>query len=253
MNKGIRWDNIGIKNAVKVRREKMIIGIIGAMDEEVAMLKDKMSGAKVEEYAGMTFFSGDLFGKKAIVVRSGIGKVNAAACAQILILKYQATAVINTGIAGSLHNDIDIGDVVVSTDAVQHDVDATEFGYEAGLIPRMDVLAFPTDEKLQELAVEANREANPQIKTFTGRIGTGDQFIANQEVKDEIIRKFSPLCAEMEGAAIAQVAYINKVSCVIIRAISDKADNSATVDYPSFEKQAIANSVSLMENMLTKM
>lgn len=230
-----------------------MIGIIGAMDEEVAKLKELMVRPEVEEVSDMTFFKGELCGKEAVVVRSGIGKVNAAACAQTLILKFGVTLLINTGIAGSLHNAIDIGDVVISTDAVQHDVDAREFGFTIGEIPRVDTVAFPTDSAIAELAKVANEEANPAIKTFMGRIATGDQFIASQEVKDNIITNFQPLCAEMEGAAIAQVAYINKVSCVIIRAISDKADNSATVDYPTFEREAIAHSINLMENLLPRL
>lgn len=230
-----------------------MIGIIGAMDEEVAKLKEIMVEPEVSEISGMTFFKGQLCGKDTVVVRSGIGKVNAATCAQTLILKFGVSTLINTGIAGSLHNSIDIGDVVISTDAVQHDVDAREFGFAIGEIPRVDTVAFPTDATIAELAKTVNEEVNPNIKTFMGRIATGDQFIASQEVKDNIISNFQPLCAEMEGAAIAQVAYLNKVSCVIIRAISDKADNSASVDYPTFEKQAIAHSINLMENLLPKL
>ena len=124
------------------------------------------------------------------------------------------------------------------------------FGYEPGQIPRMDVLAFPADEELVKKAVEANQKANPEIHTFTGRVASGDQFIAAGDVKDRIAEGFHPLCVEMEGAAIAQVAYLNKVSYVIIRAISDKADNSATMDYPTFEKQAIAHSVRLMKELV---
>lgn len=229
-----------------------MIGIIGAMDEEVAQLKDMMESPQVTECSGMTFYKGVLCGKDAVVVRSGIGKVNAATCAQTLILKYGVTTLINTGIAGSLHNGINIGDVVISIDAVQHDVDAREFGYDLGQIPRMDTLAFPTEPNLGNVARIANQEANPNIKTFLGRIATGDQFIASQEVKDNIVANFRPFCAEMEGAAIAQVAYVNKVSCVIIRAISDKADNSATVDYPKFEADAITHSIRLMENLLPR-
>lgn len=230
-----------------------MIGIIGAMDEEVVSLKAKMESPEVSQCAGMTFYKGSLCGKDVVIVRSGIGKVNAAACAQTLILKYGVTALINTGIAGSLDNAIDIGDVVISTDAVQHDVDAREFGYPIGEIPRMDLVAYPTDKAMGELAKKANEEANPNIKTFMGRIATGDQFIASQEVKDNIVSNFKPMCAEMEGAAIAHVAHINEISCVIIRAISDKADNSASVDYPAFEKAAIAHSVSLMENLLPRL
>lgn len=227
-----------------------MIGIIGAMEEEVAALKEDMIVEETVEQASMVFCRGVLCGKEVVVVRSGIGKVNAGICAQILVDRFHVDTLINTGIAGSLDAKIDIGDLVISTDALHHDMDAVNFGYEPGQIPRMDVLAFPADEELVKKAVEANQKANPEIHTFTGRVASGDQFIAAGDVKDRIAEGFRPLCVEMEGAAIAQVAYLNKVSYVIIRAISDKADNSATMDYPTFEKQAIAHSVRLMKELV---
>ena len=227
-----------------------MIGIIGAMEEEVAALKEDMIVEETVEQASMVFCRGQLCGKDVVVVRSGIGKVNAGICAQILVDRFHVDTLINTGIAGSLDARIDIGDLVISTDALHHDMDAVNFGYEPGQIPRMDVLAFPADEELVKKAVEANKKANPEIHTFTGRVASGDQFIAAGDVKDKIAESFHPLCVEMEGAGIAQAAYLNKVSYVIIRAISDKADNSATMDYPTFEKQAIAHSVRLMKELV---
>ena len=227
-----------------------MIGIIGAMEEEVAALKEDMIVEETVELASMVFCKGQLCGKDVVVVRSGIGKVNAGICAQILVDRFHVDTLINTGIAGSLDARIDIGDLVISTDALHHDMDAVNFGYEPGQIPRMDVLAFPADEELVKKAVEANKKANPEIHTFTGRVASGDQFIAAGDVKDKIAESFHPLCVEMEGAGIAQAAYLNKVSYVIIRAISDKADNSATMDYPTFEKQAIAHSVRLMKELV---
>ena len=227
-----------------------MIGIIGAMEEEVAALKDDMEVQETIEQASMVFCKGTLCGKEVVVVRSGIGKVNAGICAQILVDRFQVDTLINTGIAGSLDAKIDIGDMVISTDALYHDMDATVFGDPVGQVPRMDTLAFPADETLVQKAVQANEKANPDIRTFTGRIVSGDQFISSKEVKDRIVENFHPLCVEMEGAAIAQAAYLNKVSYVIIRAISDKADNSACMDYPTFEKKAIAHSVRLMKELL---
>lgn len=229
-----------------------MIGIIGAMDEEVEGLKAEMKIEETLERAAMTFVKGRLCGKEVVVVRSGIGKVNAGICAQILVDEFGVDALINTGIAGSLDADIDIGDIVISTDAVQHDMDAVAFGYPVGQIPRMDTFAFPADEKLICAAVKANEEANPDIRTFTGRVVSGDQFIADQGVKERLIRVFDGKCTEMEGAAIAQAAYLNEISYVIIRAISDKADNSSSVDYPTFEKQAIVHSVRLVRNLLSR-
>ena len=228
----------------------MTIGIIGAMEEEVAVLKESMDIEKIVEYASMQFYKGVLCGKKVVVVRSGIGKVNAAVCAQILADKFNIDVLINTGIAGSLDASIDIGDMVISTDLVEHDMDASIFGDPVGQIPRMDTFSFPADAELVKKAVQANSEANPDIKTFTGRIVSGDQFVSSSEVKDKLVNLFDAKCTEMEGAAIAHVAYLNKISCVIIRAISDKADNSATMDYPSFDKQAIKHSVKLVRNLL---
>lgn len=227
-----------------------MIGIIGAMEEEVAALKEAMDIQEIHEQASMTFCKGVLCGKDVVVVRSGIGKVNAGICAQILADKFQVDILINTGIAGSLDAAIDIGDMVISTDAVHHDMDATIFGDPAGQVPRMDTLTFPADERLVEKAKEANAKANPDIHTFTGRVASGDQFISSKEAKEKIINNFHALCTEMEGAGIAHAAYLNKISYVIIRAISDKADNSATVDYPEFEKQAIVHSVRLVKELL---
>ncbi len=229
-----------------------MIGIIGAMDEEVAALKEAMETEETVERAGMTFLKGTLCGKDVTVVRSGIGKVNAGICAQVLVSEFQADVLINTGIAGSLDARIDIGDMVISTDALYHDMDATSFGYPLGEVPRMGLLAFPADERLVRLAAEANAEANPDIHTFTGRVVSGDQFVASDEVKSRILENFGGLCTEMEGAAIAHAAYLNKVSCVIIRAISDKADGSASQDYPTFEKKAIEHSVRLVKNLAAR-
>ncbi len=229
-----------------------MIGIIGAMDEEVTALKEAMDVRETVERAGMNFVKGTIGSKEVTVVRSGIGKVNAGICAQILVSEFQAEVLINTGIAGSLDARIDIGDMVISTDALYHDMAATAFGYPLGQVPRMDLLAFPADERLVKLAVEANAEANPDIHTFTGRVVSGDQFVASDEVKEKILKNFGGLCTEMEGAAIAHAAYLNKVSCVIIRAISDKADGSASEDYPAFEKKAIEHSVRLVKTLAAR-
>ena len=230
----------------------MTIGIIGAMEEEVAVLKQEMNIEETVDYASMRFCKGTLCGKNVVIVRSGIGKVNAAICAQVLADRFNVDILINTGIAGSLDATIDIGDMVISTDLVEHDMDATIFGDPLGQVPRMDTFSFPAAASLIEKAVAANEEANPDIKTFTGRIVSGDQFVSSAEVKEKLVKNFGGKCTEMEGAAIAHAAYLNKISCVIIRAISDKADNSATMDYPTFEKKAIEHSVRLVRNLLPR-
>ena len=226
------------------------IGIIGAMEVEVARLKADMEIQREVKKAGMEFCEGILMGQKAVVVRSGIGKVNAAVCTQILVDEFQADAVINTGIAGSLNADINIGDIVISTDVLHHDMDAVNFGYEPGQIPQMDVFSFVADEALASKAEAVCNKVNPEIKVFRGRVVSGDQFIADKATKNRITELFHGFRTEMEGAAIAQAAYLNEVPFVIIRAISDKADDSATEDYPTFEKKAVEHSVRLVEGLL---
>lgn len=224
----------------------MVIGIIGAMNEEVGRLKAAMSETEIISKASMDFYKGFLCGKNVVVVKSGIGKVNAAVCTQILADEFHVEAIINTGIAGSLNNEINIGDIVLSTDTLQHDVDAVAFGYEPGQVPRMDVLSFPADEKLIDSAYKACKTACPDIGVFKGRVVSGDQFIADNKVKDNIKTKFGGYCTEMEGAAIGHASYLNDIPYIVVRAISDKADNSASVDYPAFEKKAIENLVNIM-------
>lgn len=229
------------------------IGIIGAMDEEVSRLKEKMHVKKVEKKAGMEFFEGELAGKEAVIVRSGIGKVNAGICTQILVDDFQVEAVINTGVAGSLKNEINIGDIVLSSDSLQHDMDATGFGYKPGIIPRMEQSVFVADAQLIELAKQVNEQVNPEIRTFVGRVVSGDQFISDKQKKDYLVEQFAGYCTEMEGAAIAQTCYVNEIPYLVIRAISDKADNSATMDYGEFEAKAIEHTVKLLTGMMEQM
>ena len=226
------------------------IGIIGAMELEIEALKGRMDIRRTEEKASMEFLEGTLNKTEVVIVRSGIGKVNAALCTQILCDLFQVSHIINTGVAGSLKNEIDIGDIVVSTDALHHDVDVRIFGYPLGEVPQMGCLAFPADEHLSQLAETCCKEVNSDISVYQGRIVSGDQFISDRKVKDGIVDNFHGYCVEMEGASIAHAAYLNHVPFVIIRAISDKADDSAELDYPTFEKAAAAHSVALVEHML---
>ena len=212
----------------------MKLGIVGAMDVEVATLKEAMENLTVTRKAGMEFYDGILEGLDAVVVQCGVGKVNAAMCVQILCDCFGVTHLVNTGIAGSLCADLDIGDMVVSQDAMYHDMDATNFGYPMGKVPGMDVTAFPADDAMMAFAFQAAEGVNPG-HTKMGRVASGDVFVADKAVKNRIIEITGALCTEMEGAAIAQTAYRNQVPFVILRAISDKADDSAEMDYPTFE------------------
>lgn len=228
------------------------IGIIGAMDEEVHIIKEQMQEVKICTVAAMDFYEGKLQGKEVVIVRSGIGKVNAAICTQILADLYHVDAVINTGVAGSLRNEIDIADIVLSTDTQQHDMDATGFGYGLGIIPRMENSIFLADEKLIDLAKIVCEEVIPEVGVHTGRIVSGDQFISDSGKKAWLVENFNGYCTEMEGAAIAQAAYLNRIPFLIIRAISDKADHSAEMAYSEFEGIAIKNTVKLMNGLLAR-
>lgn len=220
-----------------------MIGIIGALTVEVEGLLGKMKTDDIITIGGMIFYTGEIAGKKAVVARCGVGKVNAAMCAQAMIVSFPVTAVINLGAAGAIDNMLNIGDVVVATDLVHHDVNAGSFGYLPGQVPGMDMLPFPTDERITELAMAAYGAIFAEgAKVHHGRIATGDQFIEDTAIKQHISEEFKALCVEMEGAAIAQVCFLNKIPFAAIRAISDKADGSAQAAFDEFVMQAAENS-----------
>ena len=213
------------------------LGIIGAMQEEVETLLALMENKKELRKAGSVFYEGILEGLNVVIVQCGVGKVNAAMCTQVLCDLFEVTHIVNTGIAGSLCADLDIGDLVVSQDAMYHDVDAVHFGYPFGKVPGMDTTEFPADKTMISYAFAAAEAVNPG-HTKIGRVASGDQFVAVKELKERIIANTQGLCTEMEGAAIAQTSYRNQIPFVILRAISDKADDSAEMDYPTFERIA---------------
>lgn len=226
------------------------IGIIGAMDNEIELLKSSMEIRKMEAIAGMTYYCGMLCGQEVVLVRCGIGKVNAAICAQLLSTHFGVGRIINTGVAGSLNKDINIGDIVVSTDAVQHDMDCTSLGYAKGIIPDNEFSFFQADENMRRSAVESVKIAAPGKNVFEGRVASGDRFIADSAHKQAIIKEFGAICCEMEGAAIGQVCAQNRVPFVIIRAISDKADDSGHLSYRSFVEAAARNSAAIVKHMV---
>jgi len=229
-----------------------VIGIIGAMELEVETLKTKLVGESITTIAGMDFHQGTLNGVNVVIVRCGIGKVNAALCVQTLANVFHVTHVINTGVAGSLNAALDIGDIVISRDALQHDVDVTPLGYAPGIIPQLETSCFSADARLVELALATCEKVNPDVHVKAGRVVSGDQFIAKKEVKERLISEFHGDCAEMEGAAIAHGAFLNQIPFVIIRAISDKADDSAEMDYPTFERAAAKHCAKLTEALITQ-
>ncbi len=226
------------------------IGIIGAMEEEVLALQTEMQVDKVKKIAGLDFHQGFLYGKSVVVVRCGIGKVNAAICTQILVDVFNSDVIINTGVAGALSPQLNIGDIVISSDAVQHDMDATGFGYNRGIIPRMNSSYFQADKKLIKIAEEASKKFDDSIQVYVERIVSGDQFVSDQHMKKQIMKDFKGYCTEMEGAAIAQTCYLNQIPFVIIRSISDKADQSAEVNFSEFVQIAANHSRLMIEHML---
>ena len=225
-------------------------GIIGAMDPEVTSLQESLTDPKSEIIADMKFVSGKLGQTEAVIVKCGMGKVNAGICAHTLIQKYGCTKIINTGVAGSLDNRIDIGDIVVSTEAVQHDFDVSIIGFQKGEIPYTGLVAFPSDPPLHDEAVKAVKTTAPEINVFEGRVCSGDQFIASSEQKNKILETFGGLCCEMEGGAIAQVCYLNHTPYVILRAISDKADHSEEMSFEQFAETAAKRCAAIVHVMV---
>lgn len=231
-----------------------MIGIIGAMAIEVDGLLAIMESAEKTTISNMNFYAGKIAGKQVVVAQCGVGKVHAAMCTQAMITGFPVAGIINLGVAGAIDNVLNIGDVVVSSDIVHHDVStgSGEFGGPLGHVSGIDVLAFPADKQLAASAIAAFDFdfADSGRKSHHGRIATGDQFVDTPTQKQYISDNFSALCTEMEGAAIAQVCYINQIPFVVIRAISDKADGSAEMDFFAFVSQAAENSIKVVTKML---
>ncbi len=226
------------------------LGIIGAMSEEVEILKDKMTIENEVEVAGMTFYEGTLYDKAIVLVRSGVGKVNMAACTQILVNQFDVKAVLNSGVSGTLDQELNQGDIVISTDAVQHDFDTTHVGGAIGEISRLDITFFEADQTMVDVATEAAKNVTDLV-VKTGRVATGDQFVAGGEAVERIKENFGEVEAiEMEGAAMAQVAYLNEIPYLIIRSISDKADGGADLSYEEFLPLAAKNSSLFVEEFI---
>ena len=228
-------------------------GIIGAMSEEVERLLDAMNETDCQKIGGTEFHVGVLSGKKVIVAECGIGKVNAAMCAQTMITHFGATAIINTGVAGTLSADVGIGNIVISTETVQHDYDYTEMGYAPGEIPNVGSVMIKADDRLRESAAKAISKTSFGTKVFQGRVCTGDQFIAGEEEMKKITDVFGGLCCEMEGGSIAQVCYLNKVPFVIVRAISDDVDGGGPADFEKFMKEMATLCANMTMEMLKEL
>lgn len=227
------------------------IGIIGAMEEEIAFLREKIEIVTTKSLLGLTYHIGRFSGHQVVLVKSGIGKVNAAICTQAMIDHFGVDFVINIGVAGALSPELKIGDILISTDAVQHDMDTTDFGDPIGIIPRMPVSYFPADEALIALAQKAADVCQLDCRIITGRVASGDQFISSKAARETIRKNVQGDCAEMEGAAIAHTCFLNRIPFVILRAISDEANEQAGVSFDEFCVTAAKNSSLLAETMIT--
>lgn len=227
----------------------MKIAIIGAMEEEVALLRENIEERTIETVAGCEFTFGKMHGTDVILLRSGIGKVNAAMSTTILLEKYKPDFIINTGSAGGFNPALNVGDVVISTEVRHHDVDVTAFGYEYGQVPQLPA-AFLADEKLRSVAVSAAREM-AEIQVENGLIATGDSFMQDPKRVEFVRTKFENLQAvEMEAAAIAQVAHQFAIPFVIIRSLSDIAGKESEVSFDQFIDKAAHNSATLVMKMV---
>lgn len=227
-----------------------MIGIIGAMDVEVENLKAQISDKKIDIISGIEFVSGKICGKEVVIAKCGIGKVFAAICAEAMILNFKPDYIINTGVAGTLTTELSIGDVAISESVVQHDMDTSPIGDPKGLLSGINVINISADEKLIALAESIIKEQNINCKK--GIIASGDQFIASKEQKDFIVSEFNAIACEMEGASIGHVCFVNNVKFLVLRAISDSADNSSHMDYPTFLKMASENSTKVTMEIIKR-
>lgn len=228
------------------------IGIIGAMDEEVISIKEEMDLISTRNIIGLDFYMGKMGGNNIVLVRSGIGKVNAAICAQVLIDMYGVDYIVNVGVAGAVAKELEIGDIVISDECVQHDFDTTIFGDPLGFISRMNVSFFKADDELIQLAKKVS-ESVIDNQVVVGRIASGDQFISSNEKKAFLWSEFKASCAEMEGAAVAHACYLNKIPFVIIRSISDKAEDSSEHDYEKFFKESAKIAAKIVMKMVAEL
>jgi len=228
------------------------IGLIGAMEEEIDILKNEMTLKEIVRKAKLDFYVGSLKGADIVIVRSGIGKVNAAMATQILISDFNADVLINTGVAGGIKPGIKVGDIVISSDTMEYDIDVTAFGYEPGIIPRMEKSIFKADGKLVELAKKVAKNI-ADGSAYVGRIISGDKFVVSKEEARKLGEMFNAYAVEMEGAAIAHVAYLNNIPFVIIRSISDNANEEASVDFNTFIEQAAKISSKIVSEVVKLM
>ncbi len=226
------------------------IGIIGAMDVEVNELVSRLENKESHLISGITFYTGDLLGKRVAIAKCGIGKVFAALCAEVMILKFAPKLLVNTGVGGALAKGLNTGDIVVADKLCQHDMDTSPIGDPVGLVSGINRIWFETDDKARAILLSAAEKM--ELSAHVGSIATGDRFVATKALKDEIVANFGASACEMEGCAIAQVAFVNETPFIVVRAISDSADGEASMDYPTFLGIAAKNSTALTLSLVEK-
>ncbi|WP_110932241.1 5'-methylthioadenosine/adenosylhomocysteine nucleosidase [Paenibacillus bouchesdurhonensis] len=229
------------------------IGLIGAMDEEIALLLEQVERQNTVVFAGLNFATGLFHGKEVVVCKSGVGKVNAAATTQVLIDRFQVDTILFTGVAGAVHPELNIGDIVISSSCQQHDMDVTPLGFARGIIPYQDVSDFPADRKLIRLAEEACSKLCTDNNFIVGKVLSGDQFISNYDYVRDLHETMEGACVEMEGSAVAQVCHMNQIPYVILRSMSDKADGTADINFAEFTVLAAQRSFEILNEMVANL
>ncbi len=224
------------------------IGIIGAMEEEIESIKPHIDIISTKNIVGLDFYMGKMGGNNVVLVRSGIGKVNASICSQVLIDLYAVDYIINVGVAGAINKDLKIGDVVIATDTMHHDIDTSYFGDEIGIIPRMEESCFKADEDLTKIAMKVSNNIIENNKIVAGRIVSGDQFLCDIEKKNKIWQHFKAFCVDMESAAIGQTCYLNKIPFSIIRSISDNSEENN--EYENFFKDSALKASNILKEII---
>lgn len=227
------------------------VGIIGAMEEEITLFTKNMNNVRIKEKAGITFSIGDFLGMRVVAAESGIGKVNAAVCSQIMVDLFNVDCIVCCGVAGALDDRLQVGDVVVSTSVIQYDVDASTSGYEPGYIPRMNIREFLADKYLIDLAYKCSISRLRHNKVYLGKVLTGDRFVSDPDEKEKLRKTFNGSCVEMEGGAIGHACFLNDIPFVIIRSISDTADGRAAEDCRRFVHLAANNAYEVVSSIIT--
>ena len=225
----------------------MALAIMSAMPEEIDLYLDTCTITDTHKQAGLTVHEATHHGHDLVLVRAGVGKVNAAMCTQLLIDTFDAETVVCTGAAGALHDDVAIGDIVVAEDCVQYDLRVEPLGFARGQVPYTDLRFFSAAPSLVRAACEVDL---PDHSIRRGRVCTGDRFIQDATARADIQSDFDGDCVEMEGAAVGQVCTLNDVPFLLVRAISDHADGSSNVDFQAFLEEAAHSSARIVLHLL---